>query len=45
MECAGAGGWRRQPMLDAELVLVGVVFLGLCELMAHGFESLRGGVR
>jgi hypothetical protein len=32
-------------MLDAELVLLGVVFLGLCELMAHGFDSLRGGVR
>ncbi len=32
-------------MLDAELVLLGVLFLVLCELMVHGFESLRGGVR
>jgi hypothetical protein len=45
MERAGAEGSRRQPMLDAELVLLGVIFLGLCELMVHGFESLRGGVR
>lgn len=32
-------------MLDTELVVLGVIFLGLCELMAHGFDALRGGAR
>ena len=32
-------------MLDAELVLLVVVFFVLCELLVRGFESLRGGVR
>jgi len=33
-------------MLDIEVVLLAVVFFGLCEALVHGFDKLsRGGSR